>query len=125
MGRIYRHQARYSNSTDEIWEHLQPALAASLLTIKEVDEENRTVRAKKRFGDVTTGKVGLGYQPGHAKTFGEKVFVEVEEANGGTRVSIESKLVFGLFDWGENRKNCFRLAEAISASLAGELDPVD
>lgn len=53
-------------------------------------------------------------------TWGERIHVlTATNPGGGTQVVVESKLVFGFYDWGRNQQN----VEAILAALDDTLGP--
>ncbi len=116
MGRTYSGTYTTDHHPDVVWAALPDVLADCGFEIKESSDTDRTLRAKKSMKNVTAKSVGR--KSAHA-TFGEKLEVSVAAAGDRTHVELESRLVFGLIDWGENRKNI----EAIRAELDTALRP--
>jgi hypothetical protein len=59
-------------------------------------------------------------RPASLMTWGERIHVvTATNPGGGTQVVVESRLAFGLLDWGRNREN----VQAILAALDGALGP--
>lgn len=119
VGRRYEDQRTYTASVEELWDRLPGALEAAGFRITSTDEATRTVNARKRRDAIATGAVGApvgdAVARGEArKTFGELMTVTLRPWDAGCTVWMESKLRFGLIDWGENRKNCMRLIEVLN-----------
>jgi hypothetical protein len=99
--------------------------------VTESDDDARALHGRKRKGkgDIATGNVavpgsGVGRTAPARKTFGEKLAVSVAEgSNERGSVSIESRLVFGLIDWGENKKNVDRFFDLLRTRLTTDSRP--
>lgn len=93
----------------------------------------QATRAEARaMGDRAIREIGLDPDPSSDEweiraarpmgtfTWGERIhLVTATNPGGGTQIVVESKLVFGFFDWGRNRQN----VEAILASLDTTIGP--
>jgi hypothetical protein len=51
------------------------------------------------------------------KSWGENIYIDLEESEQGTRMKFRSVTFFQIYSWGKNRKNCDDLQEAIDQSL--------
>lgn len=51
------------------------------------------------------------------KSWGENIYIDLEESDEGTQMKFCSVTFFQLHSWGKNRKNCEDLLEAIDQSL--------
>lgn len=124
MGRKYESTQQLDGSVDAVWGTLAAVIDAAGFRVTETDDDTRTVRARKRKGEIATGLVpvpggGIGRTGSARKTFGEKLAVFVTEgSNGRASVSVESRLVFGLIDYGENKKNVDLLFNLLRTELA-------
>lgn len=119
MGRKSARTVTYQTSSDGLWDLLPMALDEAGIDVTEVDEPNMTMRGKKRKDQIGVGHVSVSgaYRTAAParKTFGEKIVAQVARpsspSDGPARceVMIESRLRFGLIDWGENKKNVTRI----------------
>lgn len=122
MGRKHSATKRFPHGIDEVWGALPSALEEAGMEIRETDDATRTILAKKaKVATASISAASLGGSPHQrveaAKTFGERIRVEVEASGDGTEVSVESKLRFGLIDWGENQRNVARILATLRAGL--------
>lgn len=102
MGRKYAGQFRMNQGVDEVWQTLPAALAECGFDVKASSDDERSLSAKKNMKNVTTKNLG---RRGAKATWGEKLEASVTEDGDVTWLSLESRLVFGLIDWGENQRN--------------------
>lgn len=123
MGRRYESTQQLDVPVDAVWGALASVVDAAGFRVTESDDDARTLRGRKRKGEIATGLVpvpgsGIGRTGPARKTFGEKLAVFVTEgSNGRASVSVESRLVFGLIDYGENKKNVDRLFSLLRTEL--------
>lgn len=122
MGRKYKLTQRIANDVGAVWAALPAALEDAGIKVLESDKDTLEIRGKK--AKVSTASVGTAAMGGGsfqkapiAKTFGEKITAQLSQVEGGCELTVESRLRFGLVDWGENRKN----VENIQASLRSHL----
>ncbi|MEQ8716692.1 MAG: hypothetical protein RIE08_03710 [Acidimicrobiales bacterium] len=126
MGRKYESTQQFDASPDSVWEALGPVVDAAGFRVTDSDDDARTLHGRKRKGDIATGNVivpggRIGRTAPARKTFGEKLAVSVGAgSNGRTSVNVESRLVFGLIDWGENKKNVDRVFGLLGTRLTAE-----
>src|SRR3954453_3993451 len=76
---------------------------------------------KVRFADPTTGVVSVSSDM-TAFSWGENADIRVwridDADGGGIGVAVESKLKFGLVDWGKNKRNIDKLFQRVERGLA-------
>jgi hypothetical protein len=118
MGRRYRDSFVTPHGPDVVWEVLPAVIAACGFELQASSRTGGTVRAKKSMRNATVRRVGR--HTAARTTFGEILRVAVRRDDAQTFVDLESRLVFGLIDWGENRRN----VENLRAALAEALGPV-
>ena len=82
------------------------------------------------------GELGLRLRPGAGEwevqasrpismvTWGERITVtSATNPGGGTQVIVESRLSFGLVDWGRNRRNVDEILDALDAWFGVDRSP--
>ncbi|MFN3215935.1 MAG: hypothetical protein ACE367_05535 [Acidimicrobiales bacterium] len=116
MGRKFSGTYMTNRHAAEVWEVLPDVLADCGFAIEESSDADLTLRAKKSMKNATIKSAG---RRSARATWGEKLEASVTADGDHTRVELESRLVFGLVDWGENRKN----VEAIRSGLDAVLRP--
>lgn len=114
MGRKYSGSKVYDRSPDEVWAVISGVAAQAAFKETASDATAMTFRAKKSLKDVDVASLG---RRSAQKTWGENLEVQVRADGERTRVDAESKLKFGLIDWGANRDNVERFLGALDAEL--------
>ncbi len=112
MGRKYESSQRFAVPVADLWSSVPDVLDEAGFEILEVDDSTHTIRGKKRKDAISTAEVHIGVGRSTApaaKTFGERLHLTLTETASGCEVWVESRLRFGLVDWGENRKNVERV----------------
>lgn len=119
MGRKYAGEYTLGHGSGAVWAALPAALADCGFEITESSDTELVLHAKKRLKNVSDKSVPMGDRRTTAKaTWGEKLDASVHDEGGGSRVRLESRLVFGLIDWGENRRNVEGIRAALDVRLA-------
>ncbi len=122
MGRKYEQTQRVTSDVGAVWVALPAALEDAGIKILESNKDILEIRGKKKkvsTAQVSTASMGGGsFQTAPvAKTFGEKITAQLADVDGGCVVTVESRLRFGLIDWGENRKNVDNILAALRSHL--------
>ena len=66
--------------------------------------------------DETSGTVTGSRSVGLA-SWGERIVANVSSGDSGTSVRVESKLKFGLVDWGRNKKNVEGILDTVASQV--------
>lgn len=128
MGRKFGNTYVMNQGADAVWAALPEAVEACGFDVKAADDQQRSLQAKKHMRNVTNKMVSVQGLTDNSiartrapmkATWGEKLEASVSGEGDGARLWLESRLVFGLIDWGENRKN----VETIHAELEARLAP--
>ena len=99
MGRAYTATRSYSADPGAVVGHMPAAFES-------IDSQ---VESSDAASGTTKGSKGVRFL-----SCGERVSAQVSPADGGSTVTVESKLKFGLIDWGNNKRN----VEGVLASLS-------
>ncbi len=119
MGRKYGDVYVTRMDVDAVWAALPGAVQACGFEVTSSSESERTLSAKKRMRNSSTKQLGPANasRSAHA-TFGEKLEASVGSDGTRSRVVLESRLIFGLIDWGENQRNVSNIRRELDARLA-------
>lgn len=127
MGRKFANTYVMSQGVDAVWAALPDTLEACGFDVKSADDSQRALQAKKHMRNVTNKMVSLDGISDHTNTrarapmkatWGEKLHASVSGDGARCELWLESRLVFGLIDWGENRKNVETIHAELEARLA-------
>lgn len=111
MGRSYRERRVYQYPQAEVRVSVERAMHELGMPMKPGASEWE-IRATRSFS---------------AKSWGERLTIHMATfPGGGTQVIAESKLVFGLVDWGRNQSNIEEIYDSMAALVGpGEVAPLD
>ena len=90
-------------SRAKVWDALPTALSAAKMKVNLTDTAAGTVKASTHMS---------------LRSWGENVEVRVSDAGAdSTKVTVRSRLKFGLAGWGRHKKNVKRVFEALDRAL--------
>lgn len=102
MWRKYSSTETFSADAGVLCDHLMSAFEDADIFVVDRDDQAHTVDGSASAG---------------MRSWGEKIVAKVTETETGSLVSIESKLKFGLLDWGKNQKNVEAIFEALKSQV--------